>query len=292
MGLALDIHNEFRLTLHRPFAIDVSGESAEQLPRTRKNVVVQAMQKVFDEIGFKDSNIPEFALQLENQIPVSSGLGSSASAIVGGLVLGNELVRILSPRSALSRDMLLKLATRMEGHPDNVAPALMGGGVLAFHDKAGLRTVPFPIPNELRFVAATPDFALSTEHARQVLPVVYPRQEVIENVAQSARLMLALTSGNLNLLQGGITDYLHEPYRKALVPGADEVAGAALSAGALCVTLSGAGPTLLAWCKAEVAAKIADEMTLAWRSLGTSCRALVLPVKNSVTEAVVIRESE
>lgn len=276
LGMALDVHNTFKLSMHQPFAIEVAGESAERLPRTADNVVVKAMYRVFREVGLNPSEMPSFALHIENQIPVSSGLGSSASAIVGGVILGNAMVQLVMPSRALHRDRLLSIATDIEGHPDNVAPALLGGGVLAFHDRAGLRTTPVPIPPNLRFVAATPNFALSTEMARSVLPVHYARNHVVENVAQCARLMLALTKPDLDLLRGGLVDHLHEPYRRPLVPGADEVTVAAMEAGAYAVTLSGAGPTLLAWCRPDCAVAVADEMTLAWLAAGTPCRALVL----------------
>lgn len=284
LGLALQLHNTFEVRLNSPFAIEVTGESADSLPKSDDNVVIRSMRTAIETAGRALSDFPSFALHLDNQIPVSSGLGSSASAIVGGLLLGNALVEHFYPGASLTRECILDLATDIEGHPDNVAPALMGGAVLAFHDKVGLRTTSIPIPSDLRFVAATPDFALSTEMARGVLPKDYPRSDVIENVSQCARLILALTKPDLDLLRGGLVDKIHEPYRKPLVAGADEVEHAAMTTGAFAVTLSGAGPTLLAWCKSDTATRVADEMTLAWRNYGISCRALVLqPVMSPTT---------
>ncbi|GEO25663.1 homoserine kinase [Alicyclobacillus acidoterrestris] len=285
LGLALDLFNTFRMTIGAPFAIEVTGESSERLPRGEENAVVQAMRCVFEDAEMPLDALPTFSLHLDNQIPVSSGLGSSASAIVGGIVLGNAVIQQVAPSRVRSLARLLELATEMEGHPDNVAPALFGGCILVFRDKIGLRTTPVPIPEGLRFVAATPDFALSTEEARKVLPAMYPRAEVIDNVAQCARLMLALSTDNLDLLRGGLVDHLHEPYRRPLVPGAQEVAAAAVDAGALAVTISGAGPTLLAWCQAESAVTIADEMTLAWLNAGIPCRALSLRPAQTITAA-------
>lgn len=287
MGLALDLYNTFTIRLGQSFAIDVTGEAANQLPRTRDNFVVQSMERVFDEVAIDRVIIPDYALVLDNQIPVSSGLGSSASAIVAGLMLGNELVRHVAPDAALSRAALLDIATDIEGHPDNVAPALMGGGVLAFHNRAGLQTVGFPIPTRLRFVAVTPDFELSTDLARQALPASYSRRDVIENVAQSARVMLALSQNDLDMLQGGILDYVHEPYRKPLIPGADRVVDAALKAGALAVTISGAGPSLLAWCTDDTATQVGDEMASAWKGVGIQARPFVLSVQRHPTEVHV-----
>ncbi|MBF8377030.1 homoserine kinase [Alicyclobacillus mali] len=285
LGMALQLYNTFTLRLGQPFAVRVSGEAAEILPKTEDNAVIRAMDRLFAEAGVHRGALPPFALEVDNQIPVSSGLGSSASAIVAGLVLGNALLEEYAPDRKLGRDRLLRLATELEGHPDNVAPALLGGGVLAFHDRAGLRTAEVPIPPNLRFVAATPEFALPTELARRVLPKAYPRDEAVENVAQCARLLLALLKPDLDLLRGGMLDYFHEPYRKPLVPGADEVERAAMAAGAYAVTLSGAGPTLLAWCKPDLALRVADEMTLAWRNAGTPCRALVVRPVHGETRA-------
>lgn len=286
LGLALDVYNTFTLHLNRPFRIDVVGESADGLPRTRENVVVTSIYRVLSEAGVVETDVPSFSLSLDNEIPVSSGLGSSASAIVGGLVLANGLLELYSPDRVLSEERLLELATELEGHPDNVAPALLGGGVLAFHDKVGLRTTTIPIPESLRFVAATPNFSLATEEARKVLPQHYARREVVENMAQCARLMLALAKPDLDLLRGGLTDAVHEPYRKPLVPGAHEVERAAMEMGAYAVTLSGAGPSLLAWCRPDVAVAVADEMTLAWLSVGIPCKTLVLQATTRATKPV------
>ena len=134
-----------------------------------------------------------------------------------------------------------------------------------------------------------PYFTLHTEQSRTVVPSTVTRADAVYNIAQASRLTLALCTGNLELLRGGFSDRLHEPYRRSLVPGYDDVRHAALRSGALALTLSGAGPSLLAWCTDEVAAwQVADQMTLSWRENGIPCRTEVY--RPCLTQTVAVRE--
>ncbi|WDL95438.1 homoserine kinase [Alicyclobacillus sp. ALC3] len=287
MGLALDVYNEMSVETGHPFSIEITGESANLLPTTRENAVVQAMEVLFERAG-NPAVEREWKLTLENHIPVASGLGSSASAIVGGLLLANELV-IEAGGQALSHRELLDLAVELEGHPDNVAPALTGGASLSYVDDHGTHTFAIPVPDNLYFVVAVPYFTLHTEQSRTVVPPTVTRADAVFNIAQASRLTLALCTGNLELLRGGFSDRLHEPYRRSLVPGYDDVRHAALRSGALALTLSGAGPSLLAWCTDEVAAwQVADQMTLSWRENGIPCRTEVY--RPCLTQTVAVRE--
>lgn len=270
MGIAFGLVNEMILTTHKPFGIDITGESAHLLPTDRTNVVVQALDKALEAAGAR--NIPSYHVTLHNHIPVSGGLGSSASAIVGGLLLGNQLIQEYDRDRVLGSHALLELAIEMEGHPDNVTPAMFGGAWICITDAGNTRTFSLPVPAALSFAVAIPNFPLPTEAARRVLPDVVPRADAAYNAAQAARLVLALTTGQLELLRGGFQDRLHEPYRKTLIPGYDDVRRAAIRSGALTVTLSGAGPSMAAWCESEsVAMQAADEMTLAWRVYNVEC---------------------
>jgi homoserine kinase len=290
MGIALNVFNELTLRVGRPFAIHISGESASLLPRDRTNAVVQAMERLFERAG--SDKIPrEFELTLHNRIPVAAGLGSSASAIVGGLLLANALVAYYDPGKALRPSDLLALAVDIEGHPDNVAPALRGGAVLTCQDDNGLHTFAIPVPEHLCFVVAVPYFTLRTEESRTVVPSQVSRQDAVHNIAQAARLTLALATGNLDLLRGGFGDRLHEPYRLSLIPGYHEVKRAASRAGAITTTLSGAGPSMLAWCDSEYTAwQVADQMTLTWREHGVPCRTEVYQVCRRETAVRVEHE--
>lgn len=288
MGIAFGLVNEMVLTTGQPFAVDITGESAHLLPTDRTNVVVRAIHRAIEAAGV--SEVPEYHLTLHNHIPVSGGLGSSASAIVGGLLLGNQLVKQFEPDKALSSHALLDLAIEMEGHPDNVTPAMFGGAWLCITDAGNTRTFNLPVPAALSFAVAIPNFPLPTEAARKVLPEVVPRADAAYNAAQAARLVLALTTGQLELLRGGFQDRLHEPYRKTLIPGYDDVRRAAIRSGALTVTLSGAGPSMVAWCESEsVAMQAADEMTLAWRMYNVECVTDVFTVHLDTPEVVVER---
>ncbi|MBX5436473.1 MAG: homoserine kinase [Alicyclobacillaceae bacterium] len=272
MGVALELFNEMSVEVGSPFAVDIAGESAHLLPTDRSNAVVRAMDALLERVGSR--RVPsDWRLRLVNRIPVGAGLGSSASAIVGGLLLANALVEHFDRERALSRRELLEMAIAMEGHPDNVTPALQGGACLSCPDERGVRTVHLPVPDHLRFVVAVPYFTLYTEDSRRVVPDVVSRADAVYNIAQAARLTLALSTGDLSLLRGGFGDKLHEPYRQKLIPGYEEVRRAAIRAGAIAITLSGAGPSVLAWCDEEGAAwQVADQMTLTWREHGIPCR--------------------
>jgi homoserine kinase len=276
MGLALELFNEIVVETEVPFSIEMTGESAHMLPGDRTNAVVQAMDTLLAKIGSK--RVPtDWRLRQHNAIPVAAGLGSSASAIVGGLLVANAMVEHYDPDAAWTRQALLDLAIEMEGHPDNVTPAMLGGAWLSVVDALHTQSYPLPLPEQLVFSVAVPEFPLRTEDARRVLPSQISRTDAIWNTAQASRLTLALCTGNLKLLSGGFDDRLHEPYRRKLIPGFDEVRQAAIRVGAITTTLSGAGPSVLAWCESEeIAASAADEMKLAWHHLQIECRTYVL----------------
>ncbi|MGE5675814.1 MAG: homoserine kinase [Mycobacterium leprae] len=276
MGLALNLHNRFTLEVGAPFALSVSGEGAKVLSTGRDNVLARSVQEVLTAADAR--KVPgDWQLHCENRIPVASGLGSSSTAIVGGLLLGNRLLEHFEPERAFSRDALMQMAIRLEGHPDNVVPALLGGAWLCLSEAERPEIIPLPVPEGLTFVVGVPDFPLSTEASRRVVPTEVSRSDAVYNVAQAARLALALSAGDLGLLGQGFGDRLHEPYRAALIPGMEDVRRAALGAGAAAVTLSGAGPSILAWCAdGEAASCVADAMREAWQACGVGAVAHVL----------------
>lgn len=287
MGIALRLYNDIELETGAPFEVVLEGEGTELLPTDRGNVVIAAIDKLLDEVGA--TRVPrDWRVRMVNRIPVGSGLGSSASAIVGGLVIGNALAQAFQPECAISTADVLRMAAEMEGHPDNVTPALLGGATLSCPDDIGTHNFSIPIPSHLHFVVAVPYFALYTEESRKVVPTSFSRSAAVFNSSQSARLILAMTTGNLAILRGGFGDKLHEPYREPLIPGYADVKRQALHAGALAVTLSGAGPSMLAWCDEEHKAwEAADEMTLAWREHGIACETHVFQPEANPT---VVRE--
>lgn len=180
-------------------------------------------------------------LRVTNRIPLSRGLGSSSAAVVGGVAAAAALAGV-----SLSPEELLDLALPLEGHPDNITPALLGGLTVATLVDGKVRCVKLPVPDGLQAVAVIPDFRLSTAKARQALPPTVPRGDAVFNVGRAALFLAALQTGRLDLLREGVKDRLHQPYRAPFVPGMADVLAEGERAGALACFLSGAGPTLLA----------------------------------------------
>jgi homoserine kinase len=180
--------------------------------------------------------------RLVNRIPLSSGMGSSAAATIGGLVAANELTG-----RAFSNEELLAMAAGMEGHPDNVAPALYGGLTICAQDAKKKVHVLCPrVRNDLTFIFCVPDRMLPTQQARQVLPKSYSREDVVFNISRTALLAALLQGGDAALLDLAMQDRIHQPYRAPLVPGLAETIEAARGAGAMGACFSGSGPTILA----------------------------------------------
>jgi homoserine kinase len=268
LGLALNLYN--RLEVERiPDGLEIQtrGEGAERLPVDDTNLTYQAFRRVFEWHG---SPIPAVRMVSEIQVPLSRGLGSSAAAVVGGLVAGNELAgRPLSPEE------LLQLATAIEGHPDNVAPALFGGFTVACLSESGIAWTRLTPPAELRAVLVVPEREMSTAEARAVLPDSVPRRDAVLNVGRTALLVAAFATGELTLLRTAMRDCLHEPYRAPLVPGMPEALEAAREAGALGAALSGAGSTLSALATEQFEA-IGGAMRAALTAFGLQSRILIL----------------
>lgn len=243
VGIACTLYNQLQITTvasaNAAVVIDIAGEGATVLPRGASNIVVRAIQTVFDEVGTK---CPALTLKMVNAIPLARGLGSSAAAIVAGLVGANALLG-----NPLNNEQLLTLATKLEGHPDNVAPALYGGVTVSAVAAERVETIKLLPPAPLTLVVAVPAFQLATRAARQVLPDTVPLTDAVFNISRTALLIGALTSGKYECLATALDDKLHQPYRQALIPGMQDVLAAAKAAGAFGAALSGAGPCLIAF---------------------------------------------
>lgn len=204
---------------------------------------------------------PALTLTAESDIPVARGLGSSAAAAVAGAAAATALLEL-----DLGRDALAALCSALEGHPDNVAPAIYGGATLVLRGSGGLVIAPLAVHESLALAFAVPEFTLETAQARAALPKTVPHAQAVEAAAKSAALVQGLAHGDLRLLTAGLEDVLHVPYRQRLVPGYDEVTAAARLAGACGATLSGSGPTVLAIAPAACAARVGAAMVAAWRA--------------------------
>ena len=209
-------------------------------------------------------DIPRLTLTADSDIPVGRGLGSSAAAVVAGVVAASALLGI-----GLETEAILALCAEIEGHPDNVAPAVFGGATLALHHPAGgFLAVPLEIHPSIAFVFAVPDFPLETKRARAALPASVPHATAAVAAARGAALVRGLATGDAALLAIALDDVLHVPHRRALVPGYDGVTNAARAAGAHGATLSGSGPTIVALAPSERGGAVAEAMGRAWRDAG------------------------
>jgi homoserine kinase len=244
-GLAFGMHDRYvaQVLADGGFDIDVTGEGADEVPRTDKNLLVKAMYKGFDFLGGKPKGIAVRAL---NVIPHGRGLGSSASAIIGGLVLARSLV--LTGTDKMSDEALLNLANEMEGHPDNVAAALYGGATVAWQDvvsgKAIAHAVHLPVDPRIKVMAFIPSTPLATKKARTMLPESIPFADAQRNSSNAALMTQALTI-RPDLLFTATEDFLHQTYREEAMPASFTLMTKLRAAG-VAAFISGAGPTVLA----------------------------------------------
>jgi homoserine kinase len=260
LGLALDLWNEILVdTAGEAGAVILEGPEAALLT-DRENLALTAMRRLADEHG---RVLPPFALTVRTVVPVARGLGSSAAALVAGLVAAD---RLLDLRLAVAD--LYALAWRMEGHGDNVGAALYGGAVLAVptvHEAVRLCAC-----DDLGLLAVVfvPAITGATWAARAALPATVPHPDAAYNVAVAAGLVLGLRTGDRALIAAGMHDRLHEPYRARLFPHLEPLAAAARHAGALGACLSGAGPSILALSPPETAPGVAAAYTATAHHLG------------------------
>jgi homoserine kinase len=194
---------------------------------------------------------------------LARGLGSSATAIVGGLIAANQLAN-----SPLSLGKLIDLAIAIEGHPDNVVPALLGGCRLAATSQTGWEICDLAWHHDIIPVLAIPEFELSTAAARRVLPSAVSREDAVFNIAHLGLLLRGLATNHREWLRAGLQDKLHQPYRQTLIPGYEAIATAAVASGAYGLVISGAGPTLLALTDRANADQVAEVITNVWEQQG------------------------
>jgi homoserine kinase len=243
LGLALQIWNTIVVgESSGGVRVSLRGGS-EGLPPDRSNLVLRSMEEVFRRAHRR---FPDVCVTMTNRIPIGRGLGSSAAAIAGGVVAANAWLG-----DKLSRDQLLALAAELEGHPDNVSAALLGGLTIVVREGARTFAAGVRPPRGWRAVLFIPEHTLSTKFARKVLPRQVSREDAVYNIGRAALLVHAFSAGDARWLNLGTGDRLHQPYRARLVPGMNELSEAARGAGAHGVALSGAGPSLVAFAADE-----------------------------------------
>ncbi len=245
LGMALDIWNHVEVEVSSAPQVRVEGKGASDLPSGPDNLVYRSILRLLEHVGVDP--VP-LSVACTNNIPLKRGLGSSAAAIVGGLAAGNRLAPVLSGGRVqpLSSDEVLQLAVSIEGHPDNVAPALMGGMVLVVQSAEGPLSSAVRVPEDLRAVLFIPEVTIATEDARSVLPGAIGWEDAVFNMGRTALLVNAMNTGRLEELATATEDRLHQPYRRQLFPAMKVIFEGAMKGGALGVFLSGSGPTVLA----------------------------------------------
>jgi len=239
LGLALSVYDELVVTAlpQGRLEIEVTGQGADDVPRDASNLVVRSIAYAFEAVGRR---LPGLRLQAHNVVPHGRGMGSSGAAVVSGLLAAKGL---LEGDVVLGDDMLLSLATELEGHPDNVAPALFGGLTIAWMDETGPQHKKLLVHRGVSPLVLVPEFTMSTKLARSLQPLQVPREDAVFNVSRSALLIAALTQSP-ELLLAATEDKLHQNYRAQAMPDTDELVRA-LRARGFAAVVSGAGPSVL-----------------------------------------------
>lgn len=237
LGLSVPLYTTLRVTPQDQTEVVPLGAELAATPADESNYIYRAMQLAARRAG---QDLPPARIEIETEVPLARGLGSSAAALVAGVVAGNELLG-----RPLDDEAVLDITAREEGHPDNVAPALFGGIVVATLDKLGTHYVRLGPPAHLGVTVLIPDFELSTAKARAVLPREYSRADAVHALSHAALLAAALAQGRLDLLRHAMQDYIHQVWRAPLVPGLSDILEHVYEHGALGAALSGAGPTVL-----------------------------------------------
>lgn len=268
LGMALDLWNRMDVVSGPPNndsgpLVEISGQGVGELGTGDDNLVYRAMDFLFHEA---DREMPPVRIRCQNEIPLERGLGSSAAAISGGLVAANAMCS-----QAFSPNELLEMAATIEGHPDNVAAAVLGGLQLVVRDGQQLYTASINLPPEIHAVLFIPEFRIATSDARSVLRREVNLEDAVFNMGRAALLVAGMTTNHPEYLGVATQDRLHQPYRQPLFPAMKLLFRAAEDAGALGVFLSGSGSTILAFTQGREMT-VAYEMAEAAKQAGVAGR--------------------
>ncbi|HWU33487.1 MAG TPA: homoserine kinase [Marmoricola sp.] len=261
LGLALDYFDTLTASIAEGISVVVEGEGEGRLPSGARHLVVRSMMRAFEHIGV---DVPGVQLQCVNRIPHSRGMGSSSAAIVGGLALARALLR---DSSSIGDDVMLMLANEIEGHPDNVAPAIFGGFTISGQDEDDVWAIRSPINSDLSAVVFIPPTPLSTKTARGLLPDSVPHKDASANAGRAALLVAALATEPAYLLRA-TEDFLHQNYRASAMPESAQLMQRLRDAGVPAI-ISGAGPTVLAFTAPGLrdADSLIEDCPAGWRAL-------------------------
>ena len=236
LGVALTMYNQVWMEVSDETVI--TSKDDIKVPQDKSNLIYWSAEHLYKECG---KVLPGLTIIQENNIPMTRGLGSSSACIVAGLVGANRFLG-----NPLDKKDLINLASKIEGHPDNTTPAIMGGLVTSAIDGDKVYSVSVPVAENIRFGVFIPPFELSTEYARGVLPDTYTKEQAVFNLSRSSLMTSSLFSGSLENLRVAVQDQLHQPYRKSLIKGYDTVFRISYELGSYGTYISGAGPTIIA----------------------------------------------
>ena len=281
LGMALTLYNIFTVKEILPageYSCEISGEGIDELKDAKKNLLVTSYIKACEEW-----NVPAkgFAFESCNAVPLNRGLGSSSTAVVAGVTLANLLAGSKFPEAEL-----LRVMTKIEGHPDNVVPCCIGGMTVSCWDGENLRYVRLPaLPSDLNVIAAVPDFQVHTEDARKILPDSVPFKDAVFNVSHASILCAAWAMGRWDLLRVGMEDRLHQPHRAKLFPhssGEKFLREIANHPDCVATAISGSGPTMIAIVHGR-AGKLSQAMCKIFSEGGAASHFFVLNCSSSGT---------
>lgn len=255
VGIACNLYNTLTLSLSESneIKLEATGHGEGLLKPSERNFAVKAIRNVLQELGYYKTGIN---IKMHNDVPMSRGLGSSSAAIVGGMTAANAVLG-----GKLDKQRLFELATQMEGHPDNVAPAIYGGITVSIMDGNKPYCMTIKPPDNLQMIAVVPEFPLATKLAREALPKEVVFADATFNVSRAALFVASMCQNDMSLLEYALKDRLHQPYRSKFIPGMKKVFTAAKKAGAIGCFISGSGSTLMAFAPKDAdGEKIGKEM--------------------------------
>ncbi len=252
LGLALKLYNVFEVKTSESYAIEVIGEGERELTRRENNNFIKAIEYFYRLYKMAP---PCLDIKIFSNIPICRGLGSSASAIVAGLITAN----ILTGKN-LTREELLSYAVELEGHPDNVTPAMLGGCTISLISNGRLITKKIPFPEEIAVIIAVPYFNVETEMSRRLLPDCVPLDVTIRGLAKMGIFITSILTKDIRDLPLILEDELHEPYRAKYIPNYSKIKKEIISSGALGVMISGSGPSMVILSKRDDIKRLKEDI--------------------------------
>ncbi len=243
LGIALTMYN--RVWMEEYDTLEIQSVDDTPIPTDESNLIYWAAKFLYHECG---KALPGLRIRQENNIPMARGLGSSSACIVAGILGANRMLG-----TPFSQNDIIRIAAKIEGHPDNTSPAISGGLVASAMEGERVYSVSVPVSEKIRFAVMIPPFELKTEKARGLLPKTYSREDTVYNLSRSALMTASLFSGDLQNLRVAVQDRIHQPYRSGLIENFDNVFRMSYELGSLGTYVSGSGPTIISFVHADEA---------------------------------------